>query len=138
MVKLKLLAVSTLLILLFGCGENTANTAKTPDQTAGQVTTGTETPAVVTTPADSGTTSAVTTAKEYALSELTGHSTAADCWMAIDGKVYDVSKYIAKHPGGEAILNGCGTDGSMMFAGVPHSDRARKLLENYYLGDLQK
>jgi hypothetical protein len=32
------------------------------------------------------------------------HKTAEDCWMAIHGKVYDVTKFLAEHPGGEEVM----------------------------------
>jgi len=78
------------------------------------------------------------------LDEIAKHSTAEDCWFAIEGKVYDVTEYIAgaKHPGGEAILEGCGTDATVLFntrpmgSGTPHSEKARSLRENFIIGDL--
>jgi len=36
--------------------------------------------------------------------ELAGHATAADMWIAIDGDVYDVSKFARLHPGGAKVL----------------------------------
>lgn len=75
-------------------------------------------------------------AQTYTLQDIAAHNTAADCWFAINGKVYGVSSFIAKHPGGEAILKGCGLDATEMFEGIPHSEKAVGLLENYYLGDL--
>lgn len=35
--------------------------------------------------------------KVISLEELRKHNTEADCWMAIDGSVYDMSKYIKLH-----------------------------------------
>lgn len=51
----------------------------------------------------------------YALGELANHNNAKDCWMAIDGKVYDVTTYVGQHPGGVEILKGCGKDASNLF-----------------------
>lgn len=80
----------------------------------------------------------------YYLEEVSKHDSSEDCWLAIEGKVYDVSPYIAdkKHPGGKAILEGCGKEATELFntrpmgSGTPHSDRARSGLENFYIGDL--
>jgi cytochrome b involved in lipid metabolism len=33
------------------------------------------------------------------LAELEKHKTREDCWIAIDGNVYDVSKFHEEHPG---------------------------------------
>ena len=79
------------------------------------------------------------------LAEVTQHSTADNCWFAIEGKVYDVTKFIegAKHPGGAAILQGCGKDATELFntrpmgSKTPHSDKARSFLPQFYIGDLK-
>lgn len=42
--------------------------------------------------------------KQYNLEEVARHNTEKDCWMTIKGKVYDVTKYIDTHPGGDIIL----------------------------------
>jgi hypothetical protein len=36
--------------------------------------------------------------------ELAQHATAKDCWLLIDGIVYDVTKYLDNHPGGSAVM----------------------------------
>ncbi len=49
-------------------------------------------------------------------SVLKKHSTKDDCWVIVDGKVYDVTKIIPVHKGGEmAITNWCGKDASEAF-----------------------
>jgi len=75
--------------------------------------------------------------------ELATHTTPADCWLAIDGKVYDVSGFgDDKHPGGKAIYQGCGKDATVLYntrpmgSGTSHSDKARSFLPNFYIGDL--
>lgn len=74
----------------------------------------------------------------YTLEQVSEHKEATDCWMAIDGKVYDVTEYIAseEHPAGKAILKGCGLDASEMFAG-PHSEAAYDMLPQFEIGVLQ-
>lgn len=76
----------------------------------------------------------------YSLEEVRGHATADDCWLVINGKVYEATGMINQHPGGEAILKGCGQDASQMFAntkqGKGHSDKARTWLEDLYLGEV--
>lgn len=76
----------------------------------------------------------------YSLTEIGKHSTEQDCWMAIEGKVYDVTKYIISHPGGKAIIGGCGKDATVLFNERPTNDKgphpaqARALLEKYEIG----
>lgn len=44
------------------------------------------------------------------LSELSLHNSKEDCWIAYDGKVYDITSYIPRHPGGEQkIIPYCGS-----------------------------
>ncbi len=80
------------------------------------------------------------TAKTYTLSEVAAHATAADCWTVISGKVYDIAAAVPTHPGGVAITQACGKDGTKLFNtrgnGTPHPREARESLENYYIGDL--
>jgi len=78
----------------------------------------------------------------YTLAEIAAHAVKEDCWFAVEGKVYDVTEFIAgaKHPGGEAILQGCGKDATELFttrpmgSGTGHSDKARGFLTNYQIG----
>jgi len=86
----------------------------------------------------------VTTDGSYTLEQITEHSTAEDCWFAIEGSVYDVTQFIAdkKHPGGAAILEGCGKDATELFetrpmgSGTEHSAAARELLQTFEIGTL--
>jgi cytochrome b involved in lipid metabolism len=83
---------------------------------------------------------AVTT---YTMDEIVLHDNPEDCWLLIDGKVYEVTYFINNHPGGDAILAGCGKDATALFGtkgekGEPHSSRAEASLENFYIGDLQQ
>ncbi|MEM4397702.1 MAG: cytochrome b5-like heme/steroid binding domain-containing protein, partial [Candidatus Woesearchaeota archaeon] len=48
--------------------------------------------------------------EKISLIELSKHNSRNDCWVAYDKKVYDVTQYLGKHPGGvDAILKYCGT-----------------------------
>ncbi len=69
--------------------------------------------------------------------EIAKHNSENDCWIIVEGKVYDVTSYINYHPGGkDAILPYCGKDATAAFVGKPHSTFAYQLLSNYYIGDL--
>ncbi len=74
----------------------------------------------------------------FALEEVAAHDTAADCWMAIDDGVYDLTDYLPQHP--TRIEAHCGTEASegMRTKGVgrPHSDRAWQQLGSYRIGSL--
>lgn len=82
-----------------------------------------------------------TNGRKITLAEIAEHDSAESCWMAIEGKVYDVTPAIGEHPGGEAILQGCGTDATALFndrpeVGTPHPSNAREFLPNLEIGVL--
>lgn len=68
------------------------------------------------------------------MADVATHDSSSDCWLVIDGGVYDVTSYISSHPGGSAILRGCGIDATSIFSGHPASADAIKA--NYKIGDL--
>lgn len=73
--------------------------------------------------------------------EVGRHNSVGDCWLIIDGSVYDVTNYLGVHPGGAyTITPYCGKDGSQAFAtkdiGTPHSPSAASILKSFYLGRL--
>jgi cytochrome b involved in lipid metabolism len=82
--------------------------------------------------------------KEFTIDEIAKHNLKEDCWLLISGKVYNVTKNVPVHPGGEAILQGCGKDATTLFetrpmgSGTPHSEKARGYLANAYIGDLKQ
>lgn len=76
-----------------------------------------------------------------AVVELAAHATEADCWLAVDGQVYDVSAYLNDHPGGSrTIIPWCGHEATTAFATEDgrgeHSADAYALLADYRLGAL--
>lgn len=55
--------------------------------------------------------------REITKEELSLHHTAQDCWVAIDGFVYDVTSFLPHHPGGPRIIvDFAGRDCSASFA----------------------
>lgn len=52
---------------------------------------------------------------EYTFEDIREHRTVEDGWIAIHGKVYDVTKFIQRHPGGRVIRTALGRDGSALF-----------------------
>ncbi len=80
--------------------------------------------------------------KSYSLTEVAAHASPTDCWMAIHGKVYDVTGYLPDHPSRpEVIESWCGKEASVAYdtktKGRRHSDDADRQLEGYWIGDLK-
>jgi len=66
------------------------------------------------------------------LTEVSKHKTANDCWVIINGQTYNVTSYIASHPGGDTILAGCGQDATTMFNNIgKHAGQAQNILSQY-------
>jgi len=38
--------------------------------------------------------------KTYTLAAVKAHKSASNCWSAVNGKVYNLTKWVKKHPGG--------------------------------------
>jgi uncharacterized membrane protein len=63
-------------------------------------------------------------ATTVSMASLAAHDTPADCWVAIDAGVYDLTSYIDQHPGGaQRILELCGKDGTSAFTGQHGSEK---------------
>ena len=76
----------------------------------------------------------------YTLEKVKANASAANCWTVIKGNVYDLTKWIGSHPGGEsAIISLCGVDGSAAFASQ-HGGKSKpeSRLAGYLLGPLAK
>jgi len=78
-------------------------------------------------------------AQKYILDEIAKHNNSKDCWMAISGKVYDVTSAISSHMGGDLILLGCGKDATEMVSAKPaHSmEKSQQNLDKLYIGEVQ-
>lgn len=77
-----------------------------------------------------------TTEKTYTLAEVASHNSASNCWMAISQNVYNVSSYTRIHPGGQRILEGCGTDATTLFNSIGQHVGARAILNTFKIGRL--
>lgn len=50
------------------------------------------------------------------LAEVAKHNSAGDCWIVIEGNVYEATGYLSLHPGGAArIIPFCGSDATTAF-----------------------
>lgn len=75
---------------------------------------------------------------ELTVAEVKKHDSASSCWSIVYDKVFDLTKWISKHPGGaEKIRAICGKDGTSSFEKQHTGDGgATNQLANYFLGKL--
>ncbi|RPD67332.1 cytochrome b5 [Lentinus tigrinus ALCF2SS1-7] len=77
--------------------------------------------------------------KLVTFAELKEHRTKDSLYLLLHEKVYDVTKFIDEHPGGdEVILAEAARDATEAFEDVGHSDEARALLKDMLVGDFEK
>lgn len=74
-------------------------------------------------------------------SEISKHNNSNDCWIIIENKVYAVSDFLARHPGGGGLITPyCGKDATQPFLSKggrgAHSATALRLLGLIYIGDV--
>lgn len=74
----------------------------------------------------------------FSLEEVGKHNTREDCWIVVDGSVYDVTTYVDDHPGGDSILNNAGKDSSEGVHGPQHPVSMYDVLALYKIGELSK
>ncbi|KAJ0163360.1 putative cytochrome b5 [Colletotrichum tanaceti] len=76
---------------------------------------------------------------ELTYQDVAEHNTKKDLFMVIHDKIYDCTKFIDEHPGGEEVLLDVGgQDATEAFEDVGHSDEARETLEQLLIGDLKR
>jgi len=76
--------------------------------------------------------------KRMPLSEVNRHCVPEDCWVAIDGKVYDLTEFMDRHPGGPTtVLKQAGKDATKIFYDIHKGVRIEQYLRpEAFLGDL--
>lgn len=77
-----------------------------------------------------------TSLNTFSMAEVKKHNSADSCWIIVHGHVYDCTRFLKDHPGGtDSILINAGTDCTEEFDAI-HSDKAKKMLEDYRIGEL--
>eukprot|EP00588_Corethron_pennatum_P001902 CAMPEP_0194297980 /NCGR_PEP_ID=MMETSP0169-20130528/59908_1 /TAXON_ID=218684 /ORGANISM="Corethron pennatum, Strain L29A3" /LENGTH=942 /DNA_ID=CAMNT_0039047911 /DNA_START=612 /DNA_END=3440 /DNA_ORIENTATION=- len=75
-------------------------------------------------------------AKKFTMTEVTKHNEEEDVWIVVGDRVYDCTEYLELHPGGaDSILINAGQDSTEDFQAI-HSEKATKMLEKFYIGNL--
>lgn len=75
---------------------------------------------------------------EFTIDDLSRHNIGSDCFVGLEGKVYDLTSFLDHHPGGKhSILSLCGTEATEIFLSV-HSARILNVVEKHIVGLLSE
>ncbi|CAB9512542.1 Bifunctional delta 6-fatty acyl acetylenase/desaturase [Seminavis robusta] len=75
--------------------------------------------------------------KKYTMAEVAKRDSPAEAWIIIDERVYDITNFVAKHPGGELVLyNMAGKDCTDAFANYHQAAIYKKWLPPYLIGQV--
>jgi cytochrome b involved in lipid metabolism len=73
---------------------------------------------------------------KYSMEEVSKHNTRDDCWVVLDGRVYDVTKFISRHPGGVGpITNMAGKDATDVFDNYHAARVYKQMLPSFLVGE---
>merc|ERR1711934_707626 len=77
------------------------------------------------------------TMKQIAADEIKKHNSEKDCWLVVHGKVYNVTEFLADHPGGKKVLvRASGADASEEFDMLHKPEVLEKYAKDYQIGVL--
>lgn len=69
--------------------------------------------------------------------QVATHNSAKSLWLIINGKVYDVTSYHKRHPGGAAaMLQYAGKDASLAVAKAHKTNAPNLIMEDFYIGHI--
>lgn len=76
----------------------------------------------------------------FTVADVSSHNSVSSCYVIVGEGVYDLTDWVAKHPGGaDNIIKLCGTDGTELFTKQHGSfQKAKDTLASYMIGDLVK
>ncbi|KAF7649548.1 hypothetical protein LDENG_00139580 [Lucifuga dentata] len=73
----------------------------------------------------------------FRLAEIEQQNSFKSTWIVIHNQVYDVTKFLEEHPGGEEVLREqAGGDATESFEDVGHSTDAREMAGGMVIGEL--
>ena len=90
-------------------------------------------------PENNNAVSKVSGGKLFSKEDVAKHNKGDDCWVILFDKVYDVTNFMADHPGGkDAIMLFAGKDATEEFDMLHQPSVLKKFGAQLYVGDLKK
>ncbi|KNC55443.1 Delta6 fatty acid desaturase [Thecamonas trahens ATCC 50062] len=80
-------------------------------------------------------TSAAAVPSVITMKDVARHNHKDDCWIVIEGKVYDATQFLEEHPGGRVLATWAGSDATEAFEAF-HSEEAQDMLSSFFVGPL--
>jgi len=75
--------------------------------------------------------------KLFTRAQVAEHNSSKSAWIILDNKIYDITKFLDEHPGGEEVLlEQAGGDGTESFEDVGHSSDAREMRKQFLVGEI--
>eukprot|EP01083_Nonionella_stella_P032811 89795_1 len=74
---------------------------------------------------------------QYTMNQIKKHNKRDDCWMVLNGHVFDLTEYIPFHPGGDEILKAKGRDGTILFYQTHRWVNIEALIKNCWIGQVK-
>ncbi|XP_020223204.1 cytochrome b5 isoform X2 [Cajanus cajan] len=75
--------------------------------------------------------------KTFTFEEVAKHNHRKDCWIIVNGKVYDVTPFLEDHPGGDEVLvTATEKDATSDFEDIGHSESAIEMMQTYLVGEV--
>eukprot|EP01129_Flabellula_baltica_P009174 TRINITY_DN3704_c0_g1_i1.p1 TRINITY_DN3704_c0_g1~~TRINITY_DN3704_c0_g1_i1.p1 ORF type:complete len:136 (+),score=31.48 TRINITY_DN3704_c0_g1_i1:2-409(+) len=73
----------------------------------------------------------------YTMKQVRKHNREHDCWVVVDGFVYDLTSFIGQHPGGgQLLVDRAGKDVTEDFYSDDHTENAETVARDYLIGKL--
>lgn len=74
---------------------------------------------------------------KFTMAEVAKHNTKEDCWIILDNRAYDITRFVDRHPGGVGpIVNMAGKDATDVFANYHAARVYKNMLPQYLVGDV--
>jgi cytochrome b involved in lipid metabolism len=74
---------------------------------------------------------------KYTLKDVSVHNKKDDCWIIINGGVYDITKFLPIHPGGQIlVMSVAGKDATDHFNELHRPEILKNIGNDYLIGQL--